>query len=511
MADLPSSRPARARVLDELGLPKSLPAGSRDFPPLFGDGPDALLLGLGPEPAGLPELLSLRGRVRYVESPEFAEQMGADWRAAIPAGFEAAAPEEVPALALSSRVILYRPGPRLFPGFWGPLLARLHLARLNVPPAPEAETVWLPGGAGDLLRPELAEAFATLGWRAEITPPDDLSARLARGECPALCLCVNFRGIDALGEAAHLLRAAGAHVAAWCVDNPLHLLSGLRARFWTDLPLFVTDDWFLDPLRELGATRVFHLPLAARASDVADAAKIPAPESADLIDLAGRLVFAGRSAFPDKDGFFAGCSVPDNARVEASRLLADGGRADFGWWLARLGVTRLWPGGAVRRAGYCAEETGRAWRAACLTRAHADLAGALTVFGDAGWRELLPPGADLRPPVDYHATLPGVCATAGACLNCTSPLLPHGLTQRHFDVWAWGGLLVTDATPGLALFPRALTQPVTFARPEDIAPLTRGLMRDGAADLKREWRAEIARAHTYVHRARTILEAVGLA
>lgn len=508
MADSTSRRPARPRVIDELGLPKTLPADARDFVPLCGDGPDVLLLGLGPDPAALPELLALRGRARYVEAPAFAAQLGETWRAAIPTGFAAATPEEIPALANSSRVILYRPGPRLFPGFWGPPLARLHLSRLKLAPAPAPGTVWLPGDADDLLRPELAEAFATLGWRAEVTPPDDLSGRLARGECPELCLCVNFRGIDALGETAHLLRAAGALVAAWCVDNPLHLLPRLRARFWTDLPLFVTDDWFLPPLRDLGATRVFHLPLAARARDVADATPTHTPAFADL---AGRLVFAGRSAFPDKDGFFAGCAVPDAARVEAARLMAGGGRADFGWWLARLGVARLWPGGDVRRAGFCAEETGKAWRAACLTRAHADLGGALTVFGDAGWRELLPPDADLRPPVDYHAVLPGVCAAAGACLNCTSPLLPHGLTQRHFDVWAWNGLLVTDATPGLDIFPRELTRPVTFTRPQDIAPLARGLLRDGAADLKRQWRAEIARAHTYAHRARAILEAVGLA
>ena len=134
------------------------------------------------------------------------------------------------------------------------------------------------------------------------------------------------------------------------------------------------------------------------------------------------------------------------------------------------------------------------------------------MFGDEGWRELLPAGADLRGPVDYYAAFPRICAAAAACLNCTSPLLPRGLTQRHFDTWAWGGLLISDATPGLDLFPAELTRPVTFRKPEDIAPLLRSFTSATAhsAALREAWRAEIKRAHTYAHRVRTVLETLGL-
>ncbi|OIO05145.1 MAG: hypothetical protein AUJ49_01760 [Desulfovibrionaceae bacterium CG1_02_65_16] len=522
-----AQRPLRPRILDELGLPKTLPAAADDFLPLLDGGPDTLLLGLGPEPAKLPALLGLpdaqAARVRYIEAPAAAAQLGEAWRAGIPANFEAVtAPSDAEALRTltrASRVLLYRPGPRLLPGFWGPLLARLRLALLPQPPAPKPRLLWLPGGEADLLRLELREAFEALGWRVRELPSplakgeSALPALLAGGECPALYLSINFQGLDALGEAAHLLAAAGARVAVWCVDNPLNLLSRLKARFWMDLPLFVTDDWFLEPLTRLGARGAHHLPLAARARQLADEPQTPAPAKANL---AGRLVFVGRSAFPDKAAFFAGCAVPDAARTEATRLMAAGGRPDFGWWLTRLGVERLWPGADARHAAFCAEETGKTWRAACLNRAQADLPGGLTVFGDAGWRELLPADADLRPPVDYYTALPDICASAAACLNCTSPLLPRGLTQRHFDVWASGGLLITDATPGLGIFPHELTRPITFARPEDIAPLLRSLTATpnaaahGAA-LRQAWRAELARAHTYVHRAQTVLETLDLA
>jgi hypothetical protein len=524
MPDPADTRPKRPKIFDELGLPKTLPAGLEDFLPLFGQGQDTVLLGLGPEPERLPELLHLRdvpvGRVRFVEAPDLAKQMGEDWRGRIPTGFEAlslnaASTGELPAAeilaaARHSRVILYRPGPRLFPGFWGPLLARLQLALLPQPATPDPKLIWLPGGKADLLRQELREAFESLGFCVRELPDESaLRDLLARGECPALYFSVNFRGLDPLGEAAHLLEAAGARVAVWCVDNPLHLLSGLRARFWARLPLFVTDDWFLEPLKRLGASRCRHLPLAARAADLADMERTPTAAHADL---AQRLVFVGRSAFPGKTDFFSGCRVPDAAWTEARRLMETGGRPDFGWWLTRLGIERLWPGAAVRQAGFCAEEAGKAWRTDCLNQAQKDLAGALTVFGDEGWQELLPKGTDLRGPVDYYTALPDICASAAACLNCTSPLLPRGLTQRHFDVWAFGGLLLSDATKGLTLFPQELTQEITFRTPGDIAPRLKRLRASasGADALKKAWRTELARAHTYAHRVRAVLEDVGL-
>ncbi len=517
--DMP--RPARLKILDELGLPKTLPAGAEDFLSLRGAGPgsgavnepDVLLLGLGPSPASLPELLGLpptQGQVRYIEAPQVAAQLGEAWRSGIPARFEAVDAALLPEMARSSRIVLYRPGPRLFPGFWGPLLARLQLSLLPQAPAPRQDLVWLPGGQGDLLRLELREAFEGLGYQVrELADESALRGLLAAGECPALYFSVNFRGLDPLGEAAHLLQAAGAKVAVWCVDNALHLLSGLKGRFWAGLPLFVTDDWFLAPLRKLGAQSVHHLPLAAWAVDLAGPARFASPAFADLAE---RLVFVGRSAFPGKADFFAGCRLPDAAWTEALRLLADGGRPDFGWWLKRLCIERLWPGAEARKAGFCAEETGKAWRTACLSQAQADLGGSVAIFGDEGWAELLPQGADLRGPVDYYATLPDICASAAACLNCTSPLLPGGLTQRHFDTFAWGGLLITDATPGLALFPPELAREITFRRADGIAPLLRALTASGSAlaALKRAWRAELAARHTYAHRVAKVLERVGL-
>lgn len=160
----------------------------------------------------------------------------------------------------------------------------------------------------------------------------------------------------------------------------------------------------------------------------------------------------------------------------------------------------------MRRAGFCAEETGRAWRTLCLGRAQKDL-GLVTVFGDEGWRELLPEVTDQRGFVDYYTALPEITASAGASLNLTNPLLPRALTQRHFDAWAWGGLLVTDATPGLDIFPAGLAREIAFRAPSELAERFRALTGSPALarDLKNAWRAELSRAHTYGHRVAEIL------
>ena len=506
-------RPARATAVDELGRVQSLPAGPGDFRPLCGSGPKLVLLGLGPEPEALPGLFPTCNTVHYLESPSLTEHLGPEWRARIPATFREIAPSELPALARSgSKLLFYAPGQRLHPSFWSPLLARVQLAILEQAPKPQPRLAWLPGGPSALLRLELREALETLGYQVRTSTDaggelDTAAQRslLAGGECPALLLSINFCGLDPLGEAYHLLRAAGAQVAVWCVDNPLHLLSGLKSPFWRAVPLFVTDAWFVEPLRRLGACSVSHLPLAARASALATP---PLPGDPDL---ANSLLFVGRSAFPEKGGFFAGCRLPQDIWGQAQAMLALGERPDFGWWLPRLGITQLWPGAAVRQAGFGAEETGQAWRTLCLTHAQAALGSQLTVYGDDGWNSLLPTGTDLRPPVDYYIALPGLVGSAACCLNLTSPLLPHGLTQRHFDTWAWGGMLLSDATPGLDIFPAELTREMTFRAPEHLAERFRALtgQRSLRRDLCSAWRDLLRREHTYVHRLERLLETVG--
>lgn len=549
-------RPARLTIRDEAGRTRTLSGHPGQFvftpPPAPGPGgaTPGVILGLGPSPAAAIGILKHHRHgvapIRYVEAPAFQAQMDASWSRGIPLGAsalpwpreapDAPIPDEILELLRSAALLIYKSGIKLFPSFWAPVLAAVRLARAGLPmdatassdapsavwskPPRSANTacrVLIPGTPHDLLRQELAHGFTAAGCdvaQHDIPAGSEPStiAALLSAHRPNLFFSVNFRGLDPLGESFHLLRRAGTRTAVWFVDTPFHQLSGMDAPFWREIPLFVTDASFIKPLKAHGAREVHHLPLAA-SPGMCDAAGIkpsalPVPASA----LAKEAVFVGRSSFPEKQSFFAGMQVPPELTDKARAMLASGERPDFFWWAGQLGIDTFWPGKGVRAAGLGAEESSLALRIAAVSAA-AEY-GPTRVFGDEAWRTLLPesPRLSLAKPVDYYGPLAGIYAAARCVLGATSLLLPAGLTQRHFDVWAAGGLLLSDATPGLGIFPRELTAPITYAAPADIPAALARLDNDPAATraLREAWRTLILDAHTYAHRARSVLETMEL-
>lgn len=374
-------------------------------------------------------------------------------------------------------------------------------------------------GRDKLVWREAAAALAGAGHSVHAVPPGNMDAggmkrlfslppeRSNLDRHPDLFFSVNFHGLDKYGETFSVFRDKGVPVAVWLVDNPWNLLSGLRSDFWKDAHLFVTDPSFIPGLKAHGARRAKFLPLATDPAVFAP----PGGGQADgnQADAALPIVFVGRSEFPGKKRFFLGQDVPEPLRKEAAAAVKAGTRPDFFWWLNKLdpaGTVPLWPGGPARGASFGAEETSLAWRAACLRQA----AGAgLTVYGDAGWADSfrdMPEHVTLRPPVDYYSTLAAVYASAPFSLNMMSLLLPRGLNQRHFDVWAAGGFGVMDRCPGLEIFPPELVEPVTFARPEDIPRIAKRHAADPGEKKKlaAAWRETILGEHTYPVRMRAM-------
>ncbi len=497
----------RIRVVGELSRVRTLDAGPSSFTRL-GDGCDVLLLGLGPHPAALAPRVEGARKVRYVEATMFERQMPAGWRDQIPAAWRRIAPESVTErVAAESRIYCYNPNRQLFPSFWGSLWAFCQHVKLAHCLSRSGDgPVWIPAAGDEPLVPELTVEFRRSGIPVRILPAAGLVKslrRLLRREVPRCAVSINFSGLDPYGEVYALLRQAGVPVAVWCVDNPFHLLTRMRAAFWRELHLFVTDDWFVAPLRRIGAVRPHPLPLAA--SPAVFGQRIWAEGQR----LDGRIVFVGRSRFKGKKRFFAGCRIPEAVRTRSRALMNRGRRPDFAWWWETLGRCRLWPGHDVRQTGFGAEEASQRWRVSCLS--FLAVAGRLTVFGDRSWRELLPAETDVRPPVDYYRELPQIYGAAPYTLNLTSLLLPRGLTQRHFDVWAAGGFLVSDRTPGLALFPRELTEEIAFQRPEQVAAIIDRFDADPKAkqQLAQSWRKLILARHTYQNRIDEILHRVG--
>ena len=508
------SAPLRARLPDFAGRSLTLP-----------DTPDAwerlnpgaarrnvLLLGLGPgDPQELPFVraaLERGGTVFWVEDDGTLNQLH-------PAGMDAPgwqrlSPREAVELA-GADIYLYRPGLRLAPNFWGPLAGRFEAAAAALSSAPaRAPAVWLPGDGTQLLHRELQQALQESGFTPVSGPAPGGAASLSAawgGRLPAFTLSVNMRGLDADGRIFHACRALDVPVAIWFVDDPWLVLSAARLPWWQEAHLFVTDASFLPGLAAAGARSVHPLPLA-----VAPHMWRPLPDAAEAARL-GRLAprFVGRAAFPQRERFFAAARVPEDLLTEALALTdvyAEPARlANFRWWAERLQV-RLWPGHEVRAAGLGAERCAQANRARWIA---VGLPLGLRVTGDALWRELVP-GCRPEAPVDYYGRLPALYREASAVLNATSLLIPQSLSQRHFDVWAAGGLLLSDATRGLDIFPAELTEPITLTSRAGLGPRLAALAANpqAARDLRQAWREHLRAAHTYGHRLAFIREKIGV-
>ena len=461
------------RIKNEFRQLQSLGSGKSYFR-IMGEGSQVLFLGLGPDPDLLSDLIVPEQKVYYLECPGFSEQMPADWSLAIPSSWTQLLPEDLnPAFLSQCRKIIYIPNLALYPSFWGPILAKSKSSFASESCLRNNKLVWISVEANSLLTTELTSSLNDAGYEVRHLSSGNLYQDLKNNiedETPLFVLSLNFNGLDIYGECFYLLYDAEVPLVVWCVDNPFNLLTRFKSPFWKEVCLLVTDKWFVEPLKRLGAQRVKYLPLAT-CSDVFY------PASLDHgIGLDNRLTFVGHSEFREKNRFFAACKIPLATWKKAQEMISYGSRADYAWWQKALDMDFIWPDQKMRNIAYGAEMTNMSWRALCLGKIAQYYP--LTVFGDRNWINLLQDNIDIRGEVDYYKELPEVYQSSGYTLNLTSFLLPGGLTQRHFDVWAAGGFLITDHSLGLDLFPDELIREICFDDPSECRLIIERMEKD---------------------------------
>ncbi len=494
-------RPSAVKIKSELGLPGTISAGPNYFLTIR-DGPFPVFLGLGPDPAILQKMYPDSDQFFYIECPELESQLGPSWRQRIPENYTKVEPDQLnPEDIQHMGFVLYFPGLKYFPGFWTDVLARVRLApgtpgRFADKPA----IIYIFGNEKSLLVPELYWETESLGLRPVLVSPepgpDELSRLLAEKK-PAFALSVNLQGMDPLGENFALFNRLNIPVALWMVDNPFHLLTGIKGRYWNRACIFVTDDWFIEPLNRLGAQNVYHLPLAAGPGFFRSTGK-------GYPDLNDKVVFVGRSSFPGSRSFFAAAAGYPRLESQIPELLNNGHRTDFAWWHDKIS-TDLWPGNKVRDTGLGAERAGLVWKKMCLQALEDSCP--LVVYGDPAWKNILAGRVQIRPEVDYYGPLASIYSSSKYVLNLTGMHLPRGLTQRHFDVWAAKGFLITDKTRGLEIFPHELAREISFSTPGEMLELLTRLDNDRVLKehLVSGFRNLIIKKHTYRHRLERIL------
>lgn len=507
----------RKVVFDELGRKKTLSSGKDDFVDLFGNsikkiGSDScpiLLLGIGPFPNAWQQLFinqEENRKIFWIESPLFEKQMPEEWHKCIPAHWEKISLKELlelhTFLKLSDcHIYRYLPSYRLFSTFWGMIIGKLQLTYLNYIPPISSSSIILSGTEKELLTYELNIACQQIGFIPLYFPPQGTISQLfqiVKEQQPSLFLSINLQGLDNEGYFFYLLQASKIPVAIWLVDNPWHVLSKLRSPWWKEATLFITDRSFIHELHRHGAQNVYVLPLAAWTKTL-----LPNSTNTTIHPLKP-LVFIGNASFPNKKQFFSGLQLPNLIISKAKLKLNNNNPPHIHWWVKQLAIKQCWPGKKIRLAGLGAEECSLLKRQLWLTIAAEK---GLTLFGNPEWKYLLPPKTDVRSPIDYYTTVPHVYKQAKYTLNITSLLLPKGLTQRHFDVWMFDGFLITDATEGLSLFPKELTEFITIQSVKDLHSCIERFEKDTTLrlHLMHAWKKHLIDFHLYSNRLQNIL------
>lgn len=497
--DSESTRPARVTAPDFAGRLKTLPNDLHAWQQLNGDQGEArtLLLGLPPDDStGLPLMTQIAGhKVYWLESPSSLpyKQKPADSWTSVPIAAALG-------MARSAQIFFYKPGLALDPEFWHPILAKFEIAlhdssdrSLN---KAKKSMAWLPGDDSVLLHQELRLALSKRGFQTVITKipekPTFYELRtIWQDSLPDFVLSINFRGLDPEGKIFALCQELQIPLAIWLVDNPWNLLAAVTLPWWKKAHLFLTDASFLEDLKNNGAKSVHFCPLGI-------APHMWRPLSTDHND---KLLFVGRAAFPGQKSFFSGIRLSSALMEEARSSRVK--QADWHWWKAKLSP-QLWPGAAGRQVSYGADLFSAQNRARWIKYAYRY---GLDLIGDESWHNLLPT-IPLLPPIDYYGKLADFYHNALATLNITSYLIPESLSQRHFDVWAAGGFLLSDATRGLDIFPRELVEPISFKTHEEFTEKLGRLKANPSTslELRKEWRENLQMKHQYVHRLDVLME-----
>ena len=309
---------------------------------------------------------------------------------------------------------------------------------------------------------------------------------------PDFILCINHIGFDASGTLGELLDAVEMPVAVWYVDSPFFILQRGQIPAPLSTTFFVWERALTAGLQARGATDVHYLPLACDPDKFAHAAALTPP--------APQLSFVGDSMEHAQKKWHTRLSKANRQGVATwtNQLLADRKHDLLTHQAAMADNVQFWD--MLAAATFAATARYR------LRLLQAVPAAALHLFGDAGWRHVLPQ-AHYRGPVAYGAALAGVYQQSCVNINATSLQMPTAVNQRLFDVPAAGGFLLTDAQADVATHFDLGHEAIVYRDADELADLSQYYLTHASARaniIARAHAAVLAR-HTYLLRMGSLL------
>lgn len=304
---------------------------------------------------------------------------------------------------------------------------------------------------------------------------------------PDFVLTINHLGFDAGGSIGKILETLEIPVAAWYVDSPLFVLRGTPVPAAKLTTLFTWERALLPVYRDV--CDAAWLPLAADPTRFDGSRDEAAVEGIAFVGNSGA---GAQQKWQDR--------IPEAAEPQVLRLEQSLQPQDPAPFLSSDLLEDPMAADCLAAA---------TWRANSRLRAEflaPFLDEGLTLYGDAGWPSVLPGSEPLEGPA-YGSELAEVYRQHAVQLNITSLQMPSAVNQRVFDAPTAGGFVLTDLQDDLLeLFEE--DEIATYASAEEALDKARYYLKhpERRAALIERGRERIFAQHTYLHRARALMQ-----
>lgn len=319
---------------------------------------------------------------------------------------------------------------------------------------------------------------------------------------PDFIISINQWGFDLEGKLVEILTHYKIPFVCWYVDNPLPLLMR-KNKNASEYGLYLLwDDYYIDQMKNIGFTNVEYLPYGADStifypppspvskkypvSFVGNSMENIIQERLDEIKNESFLVEIFNKLAGDSS------SLP-SAYNETNNLIKKeiGNNIFSDKYLSSLeiAINSKWTQKRRVSALLAIEEFSP------------------HIFGDGGWKKLLPPSFNFHHEVNYHKELPEIYHSTEINLNISNVQLEHSVNQRLFDVCASGSFLLTDNSLAVKQFLVQGESVETFENHDDLRKKVEYFLKypDAREKIAKEGKRAILENHTYTHRLKKIL------
>lgn len=314
---------------------------------------------------------------------------------------------------------------------------------------------------------------------------------------PDFLLTINHLGFDEEGKLAALLTELEMPFASWFVDSPAYILKNDCRQVSEWCKVFCWERSYLPMLEKMGFGSPVFLPLATNPATFR--------LRREREKFSGRVAFVGDSlteAVRKYEARLPGGALPPEGAALVRRQLEGGRRpmADM--------VRQQWPD--IPPPLSLDLDAALVWKATRQYRAgvvQGLLPLGIAVYGDEGWRELLPGYGNIHGPVHYFRELPLLYCGADVNVNATSFQMNGALNQRVFDCAAAGAFLLTDHQEDMDIFFDVGLDAVCYRTPEEAVELAAWYLGHEAArrEVTGRARARVLADHTYERRMQVLV------